>query len=94
MPTTDIDNEDRAGWGQDRARRVRRRDRPARLRLHRPRVLLGDRRRPDLLLDKGREHFEAEIADEEADEESRAADEQGETADQEDRTAEEVGGGE
>ena len=46
------------------------------------------------VLDKGREHFEAEIADEEADEESRAADEQGETADQEDRTAEEVGGGE
>ena len=109
MPTTDIDNEDRAGWGQDRARRVRRRDRPARLRLHRPRVLLGDRRRldlqppapgrragvdPEVLLDKGREHFEAEIADEEADEESRAADEQGETADQEVRTAEEVGGGE
>lgn len=49
---------------------------------------------PEVLLDKGREHFEAEIADEEADEESRAADEQGETADQEDRTAEEVGGGE
>jgi hypothetical protein len=66
--------------------------------LHQARNLLHQARRagvdPEVLLDKGREHFAAEIADEEADEESRAADEQGETGDQEDRTAEEVGGGE